>query len=518
MEYTYEFYGWTPHLEVVKQDVTYQAIYSVHDRIYTVKWADGDGNVLETMELSYGSMPSYDGPTPTKTATPQYEYTFNNRWSPEIGPVTKDVTYVAQFNSTPLGPVEPSKPSGGNQGTQEIIINPDGSETKRTTNTTYNPDGSVTTNVKETTTDADGSRTSRTSRTTEKADGSSSGEVWETVTNKDGSSSSTHSIHMETIVEDGSSVIEVITTMDLTDLSGNELHIETDVRSEADQSGNRTLSERTVSESGNEHLVIDTFTVTSPDGKETSSRTIESTIEGDVTITTTGSTESGSVETVITVYEGDVIDPVNMESAMNDMDRVRELLGADNVSSSMVIERSRQAAVGITPQALGVLADADMGLEISFGVCSLTYDSDALSTMSRLPGDVSITMTINDKSALDEAQRQTVGGSTFVSVVAMSEGIYLSDLNGSVTISFPFDNPKGWKEFAVYYIDDDGGRKAVDWKYGDGQITVVSGHHSIYAVLETSSGAMMIWIAVGAVLAVIAVAAVFLILRSGHKS
>jgi hypothetical protein len=29
-------------------------------------------------------MPAYGGETPTKTATVQYTYTFNNKWLPEI--------------------------------------------------------------------------------------------------------------------------------------------------------------------------------------------------------------------------------------------------------------------------------------------------------------------------------------------------------------------------------------------------------------------------------------------------
>ncbi|MBQ7117654.1 MAG: hypothetical protein IJN88_05530, partial [Clostridia bacterium] len=99
-QYTYEFDGWTPAIATVTGEATYKATYKSTLRQYTVTWVDGDGKTLGTDTLDYGATPAYTGETPTKTATAQYTYTFNNNWSPEIAEVTGNVTYTAQFDST----------------------------------------------------------------------------------------------------------------------------------------------------------------------------------------------------------------------------------------------------------------------------------------------------------------------------------------------------------------------------------------------------------------------------------
>ena len=66
---------------------------------YTITWKNGDA-VLETdNNVPCGTTPTYNGAIPTKTATPQYTYSFNG-WNPEIYAADKDQVYTAQFAST----------------------------------------------------------------------------------------------------------------------------------------------------------------------------------------------------------------------------------------------------------------------------------------------------------------------------------------------------------------------------------------------------------------------------------
>ena len=67
---------------------------------FLITWIDWDWHILTTGEVDYNTTPTYSGPTPTKTATVQYSYSFNGVWSPTIVPATTWATYTAQFDST----------------------------------------------------------------------------------------------------------------------------------------------------------------------------------------------------------------------------------------------------------------------------------------------------------------------------------------------------------------------------------------------------------------------------------
>lgn len=103
-QYTYTFNStWYPTITSVVDDQTYTAQFDATVNKYLIYFVDGDGNTLTNPAASdnqweYGTMPTYTGATPTKTATAQYTYSFNG-WDAILATVTDDATYTAQFNS-----------------------------------------------------------------------------------------------------------------------------------------------------------------------------------------------------------------------------------------------------------------------------------------------------------------------------------------------------------------------------------------------------------------------------------
>ena len=75
-------------------------VTNLYAHYYTITWVNDDETVLEKdLDVSYGTIPSYDGETPTKEKTAQYTYTFIG-WTPGIAEVTKDMTYTATYDKT----------------------------------------------------------------------------------------------------------------------------------------------------------------------------------------------------------------------------------------------------------------------------------------------------------------------------------------------------------------------------------------------------------------------------------
>ncbi len=71
----------------------------VIEELFTVTWKNYDGTILETdKDVKKGTIPTYDGTTPTKPSDTEFTYAFKG-WDPEITEVTKDQVYTAIYLS-----------------------------------------------------------------------------------------------------------------------------------------------------------------------------------------------------------------------------------------------------------------------------------------------------------------------------------------------------------------------------------------------------------------------------------
>ena len=96
-QYTYTFDCWTPEIVPVTGDAVYTAVFSSTVNKYTVIWKNYDGEILETdKDVSYGTIPTYNGQTPAKPGDAEHSYTFNG-WDPAVSEVHGDIVYTAQF-------------------------------------------------------------------------------------------------------------------------------------------------------------------------------------------------------------------------------------------------------------------------------------------------------------------------------------------------------------------------------------------------------------------------------------
>jgi len=98
-EYNFTFSGWDKDLTNVSNSFTTKAEFTTDINTYTVVWENFDGTILQTSNISFGTMPIYEGENPLKLDSEGENLSFVG-WSPEVTTVSSNVTYTAQFAET----------------------------------------------------------------------------------------------------------------------------------------------------------------------------------------------------------------------------------------------------------------------------------------------------------------------------------------------------------------------------------------------------------------------------------
>ena len=96
VQYTYTFNGWDKTIITVTESIVYTATYASTVNQYTIRFKNEDGTVMQTSQVAYGTMPSYSGETPVKSATAQYSYSFAG-WDKTLAKVVGNEDYTATY-------------------------------------------------------------------------------------------------------------------------------------------------------------------------------------------------------------------------------------------------------------------------------------------------------------------------------------------------------------------------------------------------------------------------------------
>ena len=120
-EFSYKFDKWSPEEGEITKATTYIATYTETRKSYTVKFVNEDGTELQSSELEYGSMPSYEK-TPDKADNGNKTYHFAG-WSPSIVSVTGEAIYQATYSEEEIVYIVTFDPNGGTVNPSEDITN-----------------------------------------------------------------------------------------------------------------------------------------------------------------------------------------------------------------------------------------------------------------------------------------------------------------------------------------------------------------------------------------------------------
>lgn len=241
--------------------------------------------------------------------------------------------------------------------------------------------------------------------------------------------------------------------------------------------------------------------------------------------------ESSGTETVIPSGTGDevTVTPAETKSQI-------EVLPEKGV---LEINASESAGVTVSKSDVEKLNSKDASLEIAMSEGSVLLDKGALANIAGKEGsDVKLTMKVADTSVIDEMMKVVLGDSPVFDISLSVGGEGISVLNGTATVTVGYvlksgDDPS---KLSVWFISDDGDVEEFACVYnGDGTVTFSTPHFSRYAVVydlvvpgrdpvpgptpgpepskSGDEGSMMMYIAIGVVIAVIALAGVVFVVR-----
>ncbi len=218
-------------------------------------------------------------------------------------------------------------------------------------------------------------------------------------------------------------------------------------------------------------------------------------VTGDTTTTTPTATVSGSTATTTvtpTVTNGTAVSRVTAAQVTSAITAAKAAAKSTGGTAAVEIKAGTGAATtaktAIPQTAIQALSSGVGALTVSSGVARLTFDAQALSTISAAAtGDVSITAARVETSALPASAQAMIGGRPVYDFTVTSGGTAISQLGGTVTVSIPYTLTAGEDGNAVviYCINTSGVPSLVPnvrYDAAAGTLIFTTTHFSTYAV------------------------------------
>lgn len=540
--YTYSFSGWSPALAPVSGDVTYLATFTSEERVTPeptpVEYEDTkisdegskthsstqvtvnedgskDVKVSSTTVNVDGSISEVQTTTVEKTdeqgntiADSTTSEVFKDASGNVVSTIETKTTTTTTGNTSVVVESSEVKDSSGNTtstiSTEKEITVGDGTVVEKAKITETSGDVSVITESESTTSTTGGEVTVSTTTTETTVEGEkSSVKVTESETSTQiisgGKQVNTSSTVTETATDGTVTKYEIESTLvnttngDVTTISAVITEV---IKDAQDNMMSTTKTEYTITLTDTDSIKETTVTALDQNGNETKTGTVEATslaeksVTAVVSTTGEGSQKVETIETTLNYAMGEsVLSASDIENAVEYANKVAEMAQISGDASKVLnVNLGDSATATVSQDALRILADNSTSLNVVSQAVSLKYDSDALGRFSRASGEVTVSMEKDNASELNDAQKAVIADATFIIVKVMAGDEYISDIEGTVAMTFTFENSRNWTNFGAFYVDDNGNKVATSYVYDADtkQMTVYSTHHSVYAILEVT--------------------------------
>jgi predicted outer membrane repeat protein len=202
-------------------------------------------------------------------------------------------------------------------------------------------------------------------------------------------------------------------------------------------------------------------------------------VVGDMTVTVT--------TTVLNKDAGDTVSLIDVRNAERQTAIcLKHIEDASLVDQTMVVPTGERPMLKVDNDAFALIADNGMAFTVTSDCGSISYSSDVAAVFAGYDKPIVLQMRSGTYDSLNDLQKKAVpAGSLVLTVTAVSGGTEIKALGGDFTMTFPYDAPKGWDRFDVFYLDKEGVLHRERTEYKDGMLSITMDHHSDVAVLRT---------------------------------